>query len=261
MLSFYQQLFSLRGSALLYNKCCVVEYDGSRFCGWQVQRNARTVQEEIEKALFKMYKKRVTIVGSGRTDSGVHSVGQVFNYRADFYIENRSVQMGLNSLLPNDITISSVTDVDESFNAMRSAKNKTYRYTILNRSYPSALMRDRSWWIRKEIVPETLNELFEPMVGEHDFTSFCIRDSLLENTVRTVNSIKISDEAPYLQVYINGNGFLHMMVRLMVGTVVEASLKGLNKKHIKEVLDKKNIKFAGAVAPAGGLTLYSVFYK
>jgi len=245
---------------MLYYKKCVVEYDGSGFFGWQVQKNGRTVQEEIEKGLSVMYKNEVKVVGSGRTDAGVNAAGQVFSYRMEKYLENKAVHFGLNSLLPDDIAIISVEDAPDKFNAQTWAKSKTYRYTILNRRYPSALMAKRCWWLKGELDLNMLVKFAQVFTGTHDFASFCIKGSLKEDTVRTVNYINVSQDNDFINIEINGNGFLHMMVRLIVGTLVDACQKGRDENYLKKVLEAKTVEEAGYAAPAHGLMLYSVEY-
>jgi tRNA pseudouridine38-40 synthase len=244
----------------MYNKKCVTEYDGTDFCGWQIQKNGRTVQEELENALGTMYKQEIKIIGSGRTDSGVHALNQVFSYRCEKHLDNRAVQLGLNSMLPDDVVIKSVEDADLEFHAQKSAVSKTYRYLLLCRPYRSALDARRTWWLKREPDKKLLTELFAAFEGEHDFASFCAAEGMKENTVRTVYSTKVYYEGEYTVLEINGSGFLHMMVRIIIGTLVSSTFRKKTPDYIRELIDKKDRNQAGMTAPACGLYLKEVFY-
>lgn len=244
----------------MFNKKCIVEYDGTNFSGWQVQPGVRTVQFEIEKALKKIYKKSIHIAGSGRTDSGVHALNQVFNFRTEKFLEDISLFKGLNSLLPDDVVIKSVKEISETFHSQKSSKHKTYIYQILNRDFPSALERKRSWWIRWKIDLEKFETLFVPFVGEHDFSSMCIKRSLKKNNIRKVNFIRLNQVDDIIYVEIDGDGFLHNMVRNIVGTAKDFYYQGKSVSDIVAVLESKDRDEGGATAPPHGLYLKEVFY-
>ncbi|ADD69711.1 tRNA pseudouridine synthase A [Denitrovibrio acetiphilus DSM 12809] len=245
---------------MLYNKKLIVEYVGTDFAGWQVQPNGRTVQEELHKALSKMYKTKVTVIGSGRTDSGVHALGQVANFRTERYIPPENVHMGLNSMLPEDISISSVEDVPEDFHAQLNAVSKTYLYRIFPSRVRSAMLAGRTWWVKDELNYKRMCELLKYFEGEHDFTSFCVQTSLRENNVRRINNIRCYREDKVICIEINGNGFLHNMVRIIAGTVVEALRKGYGDEYIKEAIEGRDRSKAGPTAHAAGLYLKKVYY-
>ncbi|WP_022851067.1 tRNA pseudouridine(38-40) synthase TruA [Limisalsivibrio acetivorans] len=244
----------------MYNKRCVVEYDGTGFAGWQVQSTGRTVQQVIEEKLTEMYKAPVKIIGSGRTDSGVHAEGQVFSFITDKYLDRKALVYGLNSLLPDDVVIKDAEDAPLEFHAQQSALSKTYRYRILSREYGSALERNRLWWIKKPLDHVLFGELLSVFEGEHDFAAFCVRQSLKENTVRRINSLQMEHSDGFFSLEINGSGFLHMMVRNIVGTCVDFTLWGCTPGDIRDVFASRNRDRAGITAPAHGLTLVKVFY-
>ncbi|UOD35763.1 tRNA pseudouridine(38-40) synthase TruA [Deferribacteraceae bacterium V6Fe1] len=246
--------------SVYYNKKCIVEYDGTNFHGWQIQKDLRTVQGEIEEKLSKIFKKRVCIIGSGRTDTGVHALGQVFNFRAEKYINNDSLRLGLNSLLSNDITILSCEDVEHNFHAQKSAKSKTYVYKILTRENRSSLLRNRVWWFRRKIDIKKLKGYLDYFVGEHDFSSMCTKKSIKDNNIRTINFININMENEIINLEINANGFLHNMVRNIVGTTIFLYKKDAPFSEVKYILEKKDREFAGPTAPPQGLYLKEVFY-
>ncbi|MCA1932290.1 MAG: tRNA pseudouridine(38-40) synthase TruA [Calditerrivibrio sp.] len=244
----------------IYNKKCTVEYDGTDFHGWQNQKNLTTVQSEIENALLKIYKKKVNIIGSGRTDAGVHAIGQVFNFRSEKDIPSISLKLGLNSLLPRSIVIKDVEDVEAGFHAQLSAKSKTYIYKILNSDTPSALLRNRVWWIRNKIDIDLFKKIFKRFEGEKDFSAMCTMRSLKENSVRIVNFIDINLDGDIIEIQINANGFLHNMVRNIVGTSFFILRKELPVNIVDEILESKDRKRGGPTAPPHGLYLKEVFY-
>jgi len=245
---------------LLYNKKCTVEYDGTEFHGWQFQKDLTTVQGEIETALKRIYKKDISIIGSGRTDAGVHALAQVFNFRAERFIDSSSLKLGLNSLLPRSIVIKDVTDVDINFHAQKSAKSKTYLYKILNSNTPSALLRNRAWWIRNIFDLDKLSEIITKFVGTFDFSAMCTMKSLKENSVRTVNFIKLYKTDEIINIEINANGFLHNMVRNIIGTSFYIYRKDLPPDTVLEILESKDRQRGGPTAPPQGLYLKEVFY-
>lgn len=244
----------------MYNVKCIVEYDGTFFAGWQIQKNARTVQGEIEKALSKIYKTQIKITGSGRTDSGVHAFGQVFNYHTPKFISENSVMMGINSLLKEDIVIKDTEYVPENFHAQKSARNKTYEYVILNTDKPSAFHRNHCWHIYEFIDVQKMSEILNMFHGSHDFSSFCKKSSIVDDPLRTINNIDIQAANNFFKIEINADGFLHNMVRNIVGTALHIYRKNLPAEIIKEIFDKKDRSAAGPTAPAKGLYLKKVYY-
>lgn len=244
----------------MYNVKCTVEYDGTFFAGWQIQKNARTVQEELEKALSKIYKTPIKITGSGRTDSGVHALNQVFNYHTRKFIPENSITSGLNSLISDDIVIKNTEYVSSGFHATKSATNKTYEYLILNTAKPSPFYRNHCWHISDNIDTDKLNKILELFEGSHDFSSFCKKRSMVDDPVRTINSICVRQIRNFLKIEINADGFLHNMVRNIVGTALHVYRKELNPEIIKDIFDAKDRSAAGPTAPAKGLYLKKVYY-
>lgn len=244
----------------LYNKKLTLEYVGTDFAGWQVQANGRTVQEELQKALSRMYKTPVTAVGSGRTDSGVHALGQTASYKTERYIDPDSVRMGLNSLLPDDVAVLSAEDVPLDFHAQRSAVSKTYLYKIYASYIRSAIHAGRTFWVKDELDHNLIGKYLKVFEGEHDFSACCVLTSLRENNVRTINSTECYMDGGIICIEINGNGFLHNMVRIIVGTVIEAVRKGYDEEHLKNVLESKDRNKGGPTAHAAGLYLKKVYY-
>lgn len=244
-----------------FNKAVRIKYVGTNYCGWQCQDHSVTIQEELQKALEILYKEPVHAVGSGRTDSGVHSLGQVANFRTSMYLSDEAVIFGLNSILPEDISIKEAWDVPYEFNAQTSAKNKTYLYKIHFSRVRDAFYTDRAWWVRGRADFSLAPSLLSVFEGTHDFESCCAIESLRENNVRTINYTKFYQEGELFCLEINGNGFLHNMVRIITGTVVAGCKKGWKPDRIKQMLESKDRTMGGPTAPAEGLYLKEVIYK
>jgi tRNA pseudouridine38-40 synthase len=238
-----------------------IEYDGSRYCGWQRQNNDPTIQEAIEKALMKMTDQKISVIGSGRTDAGVHAYGQVANFKCDTTLTTSDFRGGLNSLTPEDIVIAECEAVADEFHARFSVTSKIYHYRILNRSNPSAIMRQYAWHIRKTLDLDDMRTAIPHLLGSHDFKALEGAGSPRSHTVRNVmnaNLTKVDDG--YLVFEIEADGFLRYMVRNIVGTLVEVGLGKISPADVKHILDSKDRSRAAATAPAHGLFLKRVNY-
>ena len=244
-----------------YRKKCVCEYNGTAYSGWQTQDKSHpTIQSEIEASLKILYGTDISIMGSGRTDAGVHACAQVFHYSTNLYRKNHAIVQALNSTLPKDIAILSAEDAEPDFHAMISAKSKTYKYLILNRQSRAALDHARVWFRRAYIDVDYMNSLLQVLAGTHDFTSFCVAKSLKKSCVRTINFIKAEREGEYISVRVNASGFLHNMVRIIVGTAVDFTLDGFTVDDMARALEAKDRRVTGVTAPPQGLYLEEVFY-
>jgi tRNA pseudouridine38-40 synthase len=239
----------------------VIEYDGTNYHGWQVQPNGPTVQEVIEEKIQIMTRQRVHLTGSGRTDAGVHALGQVANFRTNASIPIEGFHRGLNSLLPPDIVIQSAEEVDLQFHAQYGAKRKTYRYTILNREFPSALMRNYSWHLPMTLHIPAMEEGSRLLTGKKDFTSFQGADADTEDPVREVFRAEWSVKDPgILHFTIEADGFLKHMVRNIVGTLVDVGKGKRSPEQFGQVLRARDRRQAGMTAPPHGLFLVEVKY-
>jgi tRNA pseudouridine38-40 synthase len=246
---------------MIKNFKLIIEYDGSRFHGWQRQKEDITVQGEIENALKAMTSKAVTVIGSGRTDSGVHAEGQVANFKCESRLEPAAFLKGLNSLLAPDIVIKNCEQVSTSFHARYKAKSKIYHYKILNRPIPTAIGRQYSWFIRQPLNQDAMRAAISTIVGLHDFKAFEATGSPRQRTIRHVLSADLNEKQEGLLIFhIEADGFLRCMVRNIVGTLVEVGREKLSVADFKHVLDSKDRSQAGATAPAHGLTLIKVNY-
>ncbi len=239
----------------------IVEYDGTNYFGWQKQPQGPTIQETIENALENITGENIALLGSGRTDSGVHALGQVANFKTETKIKAAELQMGLNSILPKDITIVSAQEADSDFHAQFSAKSKLYTYKILNRPHPSALLRKRSWYIPQRLNVDQMKKAAEYLVGEHDFKAFAQSGAEVKTTLRTVLSVGIEQlDKDILEFNIEATGFLKRMVRLIVGTIAQVGKERITPSEFLDILDSgEKTKFVYA-APAHGLYLEEVRY-
>jgi tRNA pseudouridine38-40 synthase len=238
-----------------------IEYDGTHYHGWQVQPNGVSIQQEIESALRTMTRQKVKLLGSGRTDAGVHALGQVANFTCDTAITPEAFHKGLNSILPNDIVIRHVMEVPLQFHARFNAISKCYRYHILNRPIPSAIERHHTWWIRFPLDLPAMAAAADHIIGRHDFKAFEGAGSPRSNTFRHIMEAKFNNQTPGRIIFdVRADGFLRYMVRNLVGTLVDVGLGKIDPEHVKQILDSKDRSRASATAPARGLFLVEVDY-
>lgn len=245
---------------MLYGKACVCQYDGTNYSGWQRQKNGRAVQEIMETALEKIYGEPIKIAGCGRTDAKVHSMGQVFSFRSNFYRESAAVIRGANAYLPADMAVTGALDVIHSFHAGKDAVSKTYLYKIINSPVPAPLYINRALWVRMGINEKSLGKILKAFEGKHDFASFCVKKTKKENTVRTVNFTKVTRKGQEVNIEINAGGFLHNMVRIIVGTSLKLLQKGEGPEKILEILKASDRREAGPTAPPYALYQKEAFY-
>lgn len=239
----------------------IIEYDGTAYHGWQIQKNDRTVQQEIQAALLTMTGEKITLVGSGRTDAGVHALGQVANFISKTSLTATNFQHGLNSLLPDDIVIKECRNVNKEFHARFSAKSKTYQYRILNRETPAAVGRHYEWFVRAKLDVEAMQTAVRCIRGTHDFKAFEGTGSPRAHTIRSVISADIEPHKEHIVFNISADGFLRFMVRNLTGTLVDVGLSRIRPEDVKSILASKNRSLAGPTAPPLGLFLVSVDYE
>jgi tRNA pseudouridine38-40 synthase len=239
----------------------LIEYDGTNYHGWQIQPNGITVQEVLQKNLAIMTRQRVRLIGSGRTDAGVHALGQVANFQTSVSIPLEGFLRGLNSLLPPDIVVKSVEEAPPDFNAQLLAKRKTYLYVILNRGVPSAIHRNYSWHYPVPLKVESLQTAAQLLVGKKNFTSFQAADADTLNPVREVSRADwFTWKSPFLCFAIEAEGFLKQMVRNIVGTLVEVGRGKISLEDFEKILQAQDRRQAKMTAPPQGLFLMKVEY-
>ena len=246
---------------MLKNFKIIIEYDGTNYHGWQRQKHDRTIQQEIEQALSTMTAGRVTLNGSGRTDTGVHALGQVANFLCKTDLPAATFQKGLNSLLPDDIVIKDSRLVDEVFHARYDVKSKVYHYRILNRILPSAFERQYAWFIRRKLDTAAMRSAIAHIIGSHNFKSFEGTGSPRSHTTRIILAADLSEHEDGSLIFkIEADGFLRYMVRNIVGTLVDVGLNKITPAEFKGILESKDRSNASATAPAQGLFLMEVKY-
>ena len=238
-----------------------VAYDGTQFSGYQVQPNKRTVQSELQAALVRMHKGQdIPITASGRTDAGVHAKGQVFHFDSPLEILEEKWRLALNTMVPNDIQIMSVEKAEEDFHARYDAVKKEYRYRLLRSTRADLFRRFYTWHVPGDLSLTAMESAAQVMTGTHDFTSFCAANTSVKDKVRTIYSCEILQEEDEWVIRVTGTGFLYQMVRIIVGTLVDAGKGKLTAGDVLRTIEKKDRSAASLTAPPQGLFLWCVNY-
>lgn len=238
-----------------------IEYEGSKYHGWQVQPNVTTIQGQIIEAINKITKENVNLIGAGRTDTGVHAKGQVANFLTNSNIPEGKFSYAINSQLPLDISIVKSEKVPMDFHARYDSKGKRYCYIIYNSPIRSPLYRNYAYHVPYELDIQKMNMAKKYLLGIHDFKAFMSSGSSIVDTVRTINSIFLTKRDSLIFFQIEGNGFLYNMVRIIVGTLIEIGNGKITHNSIPRILESKDRNIAGHTAPARGLYLEKVFYQ
>ncbi len=239
----------------------LIEYEGTRYYGWQLQPNKVSIQEVLESKLHKITREKIRVIGSGRTDSGVHAEGQVAHFQTRSTMQLQEFLRAMNSLLPPDIVVKKVEEARPDFHAQISATRKTYRYTILNRDYPSALLCRRAHYIATPTLNVTaMRKAARCLVGRKDFKSFQGSGCTAKTTVRETYRLSIAKKDDFIQITVDGSGFLKYMVRNIVGTLIEIGWNKWPPEQMRAILKSKNRRLAGPTAPSRGLCLVKVVY-
>ena len=241
----------------------IVSYDGTNYCGWQIQENAVTVEGTLTGALRKWLKEDIEIIGASRTDSGVHAYGNIAVFDTNSRIPAEKFAIGLNHYLPDDICILEVTPAAERFHARFNAKGKHYRYTIYCGRLKPVFDRKYVWTLDEgeTIDCERMRKAAAYLVGEHDFKSFCGNKQMKKSTVRKLFAIDIKEDGDYVILDFHGAGFLQNMVRILTGTLVEVGAGRMEPAYMEEVLTGRCRQLAGPTAPPQGLCLMQVDYE
>lgn len=239
----------------------IIEFDGTRYKGWQKQgKDFYTIQGKLENILSQMTGEEIQLIGCGRTDSGVHALNYTANFHTSSKLKVKEMFNYLYKNLPDDIAIKSIKDASERFHARYNILSKTYLYKINNGETKNVFERKYTLNIEEKLNLHRMKECAEVLLGTHDFQSFTTLKSKTKSTVRTINYINISEKENLLFIEINGNGFLWNMVRIIVGTLIEAGKENLNKNDIEVILNAKKRSEAGPMAPAKALFLKDVEY-
>ena len=239
----------------------LIEYDGTNYLGWQVQAKGLTIQGVIEEKLTLLTGEKIGLIGSGRTDAGVHALGQVAGFKTKSRMETRTLRKALNSLLPSDIVIQEVDEVEEDFHARKNPKSKVYEYRILNREVRSPFHRVYAWHIPQRLNFKEMERASRMLIGEHDFSCFRSVGTPTKTAVRKIFRAEWKrNREGFFLFEIEGNGFLKQMVRAIVGTLVEVGKGRVSLEGFREILELKDRSKAGPTAPARGLFLKEVKY-
>lgn len=241
----------------------ILEYDGTGFSGWQTQAEGlRTIQNHLEEKLERIFKEKIHCQASGRTDSGVHALSQVVHFKADTKIKPSLIHKALNSFLDRDLSVVRCQEVPLDFHAQKNVKSKTYRYTILNRPYPSALWRDRAYFYPNKLNLSAMRKAANDLKGTHDFKPFqsAAQRSRIKNTVRTIKNLSIVKERDLVHISITADGFLYKMVRNITGALIAVGSERIPPGSILKLLKSKERILTPRTAPSYGLCLMSVRY-
>ncbi len=239
-----------------------IQYDGSAFHGWQRQPNVITAQGEVERVLSILCNQEIRIIGTSRTDKGVHALGQIANFSGEFSIPTENIARAANKLLNQAVQILEAREVPLEFHSMSYTKNKTYRYEIVNSSYKNPIHRNFVYYVEKPLNVVKMKEASKYILGTHDFKAFQASGGQeVETTVRTVNSIEIFQDGDRISTEINGDGFLYKMVRNIMGTLIEVGYGKREPQELRDIILSCDRKNAGHTAEPQGLYLKEIFHK
>lgn len=246
---------------MMQNYKAVLQYDGTRYDGWQKQENTeKTIQGKLELLLSRIAGLPVQVHGSGRTDAGVHAMGQVANFCMDTTLSTEELRAKINSYLPTDILVVSLEPVSERFHSRLNAKRKTYVYRMAQPGYQNVFLRNYVTFLEEPVDVERMREAANLLLGEHDFKSFCTKKRMKKTTVRRMDAITIEEKDGLITIRYTGNGFLYHMVRILTGTLMEVGTGQRSVQEIPGILAKKDRQAAGFLMPAQGLFLEKVEY-
>lgn len=235
-----------------------VAYDGTHYCGWQVQDNGTTIQGELNRCLEELLGQPIETMGASRTDAGVHALGNVAVFDTDSRIPPEKFSYALNQRLPEDIRIQSSQEVPPDFHPRYCESEKTYEYRILNRRFSLPTERLYSYFYHYPLDVEKMREAASYVIGRHDFASFCGAGAQVKSTVRLVTRFSVERKGEMIYLRVSGRGFLYHMVRIFAGTLIEVGNGIHSPQHMQEILDAKDRGAAGPTAPACGLTLLGI---
>ncbi len=238
-----------------------VAYDGTNYNGWQVQPNGITIEGVLNRALAELTGEPVTVIGASRTDSGVHSLGNVVVFDTETRIPPDKISYALNQRLPDDIVVQHSCEVPPDFHPRRCASRKTYEYKILNRTFPMPLRRFDTYFYHRRLNVADMQEAARLLVGEHDFKSFCSIHTQAKSTVRTIYSLTVEKQGDLIVIRVTGSGFLYNMVRILAGTLLQAGSGERKPGEMTQILNAADRSAAGPTAPACGLTMIGIEFE
>ena len=239
----------------------IIEYDGKEYNGWQKQKNKLNIQGEIEKAIETITGEEIELIASGRTDAGVHSLGQTANFKTESTIQIEKIPIAINSQLKKSVRIKSAEEVEENFHSRYNCKRKTYRYVINNSPEGTAIYRNLETHIPQKLDVEAMKKAVKYFEGEHDFKSFKASGTSSKSSVRTIYEAKVYQNGDRIFIELTVNGFLYNMVRIIAGTLVEVGLGKIEAEKIPDIIQSEKRENAGKTLPPNGLYLLQVEYN
>ncbi len=239
----------------------ILEYDGTAYCGWQRQKNGLSIQQVLEEKIQLITCEKVTVIGSGRTDAGVHALNQVASFKSTTRLPAEILYRGINGLLPQDIVVKKLEEVAVDFHPRYNAQGKTYVYKIYNSRLRSALGRNYFWHISYPLDLTKMKQAGDYLIGRHDFSCFCATGTNVKDRNRNITSVDIDNgNDSLLEITIEAQGFLKYMVRNIVGTLVEIGGGKRSPEEMKKIIESRDRNIAGITAPSRGLYLKEVKY-
>lgn len=239
----------------------IVAYDGTNYCGWQIQPNGNTIEGELNRALSELLGEKIIVSGASRTDAGVHSCGNVAVFDTTARMPAEKMSYALNQRLPEDIVVQCSKTVPPDFHPRHVKSNKTYEYRILNREFRDPNRRLDTYFYYRHLDVHAMRVAAGYLVGEHDFKSFCSIHAQVETTVRRIYALTVDKKEDIITIRITGNGFLYNMVRIIAGTLIRVGTGEYKPEQIPEILAAKDREMAGPTAPAHGLTMIGIEYE
>lgn len=237
----------------------VVAYDGTNYCGWQVQPNGETIEGVLNRELSSLLGEDIKVTGASRTDSGVHSLGNVAIFDTDTRIPPEKISYALNIRLPEDIVVQDSCEVAPDFHPRHCNSRKTYEYRILNRRFAMPTRRLDTYFYHRPLDVERMQQAARYLEGTHDFKSFCSVNTVVEDTVRTIYTLQvIKDADDIITIRVQGSGFLYNMVRILAGTLIQVGIGAMEPEQMTEILEAKDRSASGPTAPAQGLTMMGI---
>ncbi|MBS5986456.1 tRNA pseudouridine(38-40) synthase TruA [Clostridium sp.] len=237
-----------------------IEYDGTSYGGWQKQKNNRTIQQCIEEAIKLLTGEEVELIGSSRTDAGVHAKGMVANFITNSQIPADKFREAINTKLPDDIGIIKSEEVDKNFHSRYDSKGKTYCYTLVNRYEKVCIGRNYVYQVREELNYDLMKEAAKYFLGKHDFKAFKTNGSSVKTSVRTISGLELELKDDVIKIFVSADGFLYNMVRIIVGTLIEVGKGKIKPEDIESIIRNGDRSNAGPCVPPNGLVLEKVFY-
>lgn len=238
----------------------VISYDGTNYCGWQIQNNGITVEQVLNEALTALCQEPIAVIGASRTDSGVHALGNIAVFDTKCRIPAEKFVFALNQRLPDDIRIQKSDEVDKDWHPRYQDTIKTYEYCFLNRRIPLPMQRLYTYFVYYPMDVQKMQQGADFLIGQHDFKSFCTPRTQVKSTIREIYECKLIRNGDFITMRIRGDGFLYNMVRIIAGTLARVGTGLYPPEKVKEILEAKDRSVAGPKAPANGLTLVEIYY-